>query len=226
MREGDIRSRPAGCVPLLLPETPVTACHCLCTCHIGPLSHKTSHWTSQRFLLVRRSHPSETSNFAALPDAELLELSEQMMLGTGPVTLCCLCCMCCMCCLTSSILPINPNTPTLEAKNPCWRLKLAGQPGTTYSKGMRGRSLQCTVAVKKQASCRHAALLLAALLRLWPRRVTSPRSQSRCSQGPVISDQLFGQRVRTCKNREAPTRPCPEQGFVFLLVSHSRDSAV
>ncbi|CAE7511152.1 unnamed protein product, partial [Symbiodinium pilosum] len=132
VREGDIRSRPAGCVPL--------------------------------------SHPSETSNFAALPDAELLELSEQMMLGTGP-----------------RILVGDSSSP---------------------------------------ASCRHAALLLAALLRLWPRRVTSPRSQSRCSQGPVISDQLFGQRVRTCKNREAPTRPCPEQGFVFLLVSHSRDSAV
>ena len=33
---------------------------------------------------MHRSHPSETSKFAALPDAELLELGERIMLGEGP----------------------------------------------------------------------------------------------------------------------------------------------
>jgi len=64
---------------------------------------------------VPLSHPSETSNFAALPDAELLELGERMMTGGGP-----------------RILVGEGSSP---------------------------------------ASCRHAALLLAALLRLWPRDV-------------------------------------------------------
>lgn len=64
---------------------------------------------------VPLSHPSQTSNFAALPDAELLELGERMMTGGGP-----------------RILVGEGSSP---------------------------------------ASCRHAALLLAALLRLWPRDV-------------------------------------------------------